>query len=189
MAINGLFFDLMVCYPTSSPSKKRRGKLQRIIAFCPFCVLVILLFYTFHVATCCGINFDQIALIAEQGYPNFSAGFNGSSFQGVGGSVTAHTRFRVRDLQYHRLREFNRQDGVFLSMVQNIDNITLFEKFAIVNHFFRDGNLVESFLVHQGVTAIFRVEVLKFSAFHPNFGDGVTTVKGVFNDPSGGAAF
>ena len=61
-------------------------------------------FHTLHISPCGGVDFDQVALLAEKRHAHLGAGFDGGRFQCIGSSVAAQSRLSVGDLKDNRLR-------------------------------------------------------------------------------------
>lgn len=148
-----------------------------------------LLFHALNVSAGSGIDFDQIALVAKQRHTHFGAGFHRGGFKGIGCRIAAQTGFGIGDGEYYGLREFYGKHNFLLGVEKHVYRVAFFQKLTIINHFTRNRNLVVRFLVHEHIVVAVGVEVLKFAALNTNVGDGVATLKGVFDHLAGRGAF
>ena len=125
-----------------------------------------LLLYTANVRTVAGIHFKEFTFINEQGNADFSTGFKRCRLERVSSGIALDTGLSVSNFQNSLDGHFCIKNSVGRSIADHFYSVTLFHECCAGNELLADGNLLESFVVHENVIATVGIEILIRTTFH-----------------------
>ena len=143
------------------------------------------LLHTLNVRAVAGVDTHLVADVAEQGHANFSAGFNGSGLEGVGGGITLDAGLGVGDFENYAGRHLAGEHGFGSGVYHSFADIAVLEEFYTFDAFAGNDDFFPCLGVEEVVAHVILVGELVGATLDAYFVDLYTLVPGLVDDAAG----